>query len=65
MYNRLRGEARNIIKDAFESIYWMRGSISYFEFYELTYIERQVMDEFIKKRMETESKKPPHMNRVY
>lgn len=43
----------------------MRGAIRYFDYYELTYVERQKISNFLEKRFKEEAKKPPHINRVY
>jgi hypothetical protein len=43
----------------------MRGSIQYFDFFELTYVERQKIGNFLEKRFKEEAKKPIQLNRVY
>lgn len=54
-----------MIDNAIETVYYMRGSVSYFEYYEMTYIERQKIGKFLEKRFKEESKKPIQLNRVY
>jgi len=61
----LRGQASTIIDNAIETAYYMRGSLQYFDYFELTYIERQKIGKFLEKRFKDESKKPIQMNRVY
>lgn len=43
----------------------MRGSIQYYDVFELTKAERERMAKFLDKRFKIETKKPPNMNRVY
>lgn len=43
----------------------MRGAISYFDYYEMTYIERQKISTFLEKRFKEESEKPAFSNRIY
>lgn len=61
----MRDETSAIIDTAINTVYYMRGSIKYFDYYEMTYVERQKVNTFLQKRFKEESKKPPHMNRVY
>jgi hypothetical protein len=65
MFQRLRDETSIIIDNAIQSIYYMRGAINYFDYYEMTYMERQKVSKFLEKRFEEESKKPSSMARVY
>lgn len=51
--------------EAIDLVYFMRGSIQYFDMYETTYHERQRMAMFIDKRLKDEGEKPPTMGRVY
>jgi hypothetical protein len=39
-------------------IYFMRGSVQYTEAMYMTYPERRIIDNFLKKRFEQESKRP-------
>ena len=43
----------------------MRGAVNYFDIYEMTYIERDKINQFLRRRFKQESKKPPQINRVY
>lgn len=43
----------------------MRGALNYYDYFELTYVERQMISDFLEKRFKDESKKPAFMNRVY
>ena len=54
-----------IIDNAIEAIYYMRGAVQYFDYYEMTYIERQKIGAFLEKRFKVESQKPALANRVY
>ena len=61
----LRDETSSIIENAIAIVYYMRGAIRYFDYYEMTYLERQKVTDFLEKRFREESQKPPHINRVY
>lgn len=61
----LREESEQILDNIINAVYFMRGSIDYFDFYELTYLERQKINKFLDKRMDNEMKKPAMINRVY
>lgn len=61
----MRDETSQIIDNAINTVYYMRGALSYFDYYEMTYVERQKFSSFLEKRFEVEAKKPPHVNRVY
>lgn len=45
-------------------IYFMRGSLSMSEMYNLTPYEREIIDEFLGERFEIEKTKPPEA-RIY
>lgn len=62
MFDTLQNDARAIVKNAIELVYFMRGAVSYTEMKTLTPGEREVIAEFIKDRLEHESKK---MNPIY
>lgn len=49
-------QTRQLIKEAFELIYHMKGSVSYNEIIEMTMLEKQIMSEFIQKEMENDAK---------
>lgn len=61
----MRGETSTIIDTAINTVYYMRGAVKYFDYYEMTYVERQKINAFLQKRFKEESKKPHGMNRVY
>ncbi len=61
----LREESEQLLDNIINSVYFMRGSIDYFDFFELTYLERQKINKFLDQRMNNEMKKPPMINRVY
>ena len=54
-----------IVDEAIELVYFMRGSMQYFDMLETTYHERQRISNFIEKRLKDEGAKPPGMNKVY
>lgn len=55
-------EVRGILKSLVQLSYYMRGAIQYDEMFNRTFAERQIFEEFVKDRLETEGKK---MNPVY
>lgn len=58
MFSRLQREIRSLIKSVIKLVYFMRGAIQYDEMMDRTYIERQLISEFIDERLEQESKNP-------
>lgn len=58
MFKQLTGEARALISTIIELVYYMRGAISYNEMMEMSYPERQLVAEFIEKRLEHEKNNP-------
>lgn len=62
MFDDLKGQCKALIHDAMELIYFMRGALSYSEFWEMTPVERQVMADFLSSRLKTELKSNPHPN---
>lgn len=65
MFNNLRAQASEIIDEVISNVYFMRGAINYFDYFEMTRMERQRISTFLEKRFKEESKKPPHVARVY
>lgn len=65
MFQSLRDETSALIDNAINTVYYMRGALSYFEYYEMTYIERQKVSTFLENRFKEETSKPSHLNRVY
>lgn len=57
MFNRMERECKNLIKSIIQLVYFMRGSVSYSEMMNMSPFERQLINEFIETRLETESKK--------
>lgn len=57
MFRRLRRESRQVIKTILQLVYFMRGSIQYSDMLLLSHAEREMIDDFIKERLESESKK--------
>ena len=62
MFNQYKREVTHIINNIIEICYFMRGSIQYETMFELTFFERQCIEEFIRKRLEQEKK---NMHPVY
>lgn len=58
MFDRLQGDARNIVNSIIEMVYFMRGSISYEEMMRRTPGERQLINDFLNRRIESEKKSP-------
>lgn len=58
MIDRLNLEAKALIQSAIEICYFMRGGISYEEVLNRSALERDMMTEFINKRLEAASKMP-------
>lgn len=50
-------DVRNLLSHIIELTYFYRGSIQYNEMLHVSYAERQLMSEFIKKRMDVELSK--------
>lgn len=51
-------QVRTIIKELIQIAYFLRGSSQYHDLYNTTYIERELMTEFIEARLKQESTKP-------
>ena len=45
------------MKSVIQLVYFMRGSISYNEMMNMTFVEREMVGDFIKERLEQESKR--------
>jgi len=61
MFDRLSREAEQIIENIIELVYFMRGSVGYEEMLRRTHGERQLIHQFLNRRLESE-KKSPHPN---
>lgn len=57
MFDTLSRGARNIIKEAINLTYFMRGAITYTELMHMTPGERALVSEFLNDRMESESRR--------
>lgn len=57
MWARLEGEVKTLINELIELVYFMRGAISYDDMLHRTYVERQLVSEFLNTRLEAEGKK--------
>lgn len=58
----MESDRKKLIKGVIQLVYFMRGAIQYQEMMQMSYIEREMVGDFIEKRLEDESKK---MNPVY
>lgn len=57
MYQKLNGEVKSILNTLNQLIYFMRGAVSYeYALYGLSYVEREMMLDYISQRLESESK---------
>ena len=54
MFNRLRGEVRTTIMNVIQLVYFMRGAIQYDDMLQRTPVERQMFEEFIEARLESQ-----------
>ena len=57
MFTRFRTDVRETIKSVIQLVYFMRGSVSYKDMMHMTYVERELIDEFVSERLEQESKR--------
>ena len=54
MFRRMSSERRGLIAKVVQLAYFMRGAIQYSDLMRLTYVERDEIDHFIEKRLESE-----------
>jgi len=59
MFASLKQDIDNLILNITELTYFMRGAIQYDDMFDMCFLERQKVSEFIEKRLEVEKKKPP------
>lgn len=57
MFEQMRSDTKKLLKEVIQLVYFMRGAIQYESMMNMTYAERQLIREFIEKRLEDESKK--------
>ena len=57
MFNRMNRESRQVVKSILQLVYFMRGSIQYGDMLLLSHAERDMINDFIKERLEAEGKK--------
>lgn len=62
LFRKLENDRRNIIEGLIQLTYFMRGAIQYDDMKNMTYVERQLVSDFINQRLEQEAKK---MNPTY
>jgi hypothetical protein len=53
----MKRESRQLIKGIIQLVYFMRGSIQYHDMMNLSYAERDMVNDFINQRLEQEGKK--------
>lgn len=58
MFNRMRMETRGLLKEVIELVYFMRGSIQYNDMMAMTPVERELIGDFIKGRLDQERENP-------
>ena len=58
MFNGLQREGRALLNSIVSLIYFMRGAVSYSEAMNMSLAERQVISEFLDKRLEAEKNSP-------
>lgn len=58
MFGRLSSEATAFLDHLVELVYFMRGGVTYEEMLRRTPGERQIISEFINRRLESEKKSP-------
>lgn len=58
MLNLFNKEGKSILNTIINLTYYMRGSIQYDRIMNMTYVERQMISEFIEKRIDMQSKTP-------
>jgi len=56
--NSFQSETKALIKKNIQLVYFMRGAIQYNEMMNLTYVEREMIEDFIGDRLEQEKKSP-------
>lgn len=57
MFSQMGNERKKVIMELIHLVYFMRGSMQYESMKNMTLFERQLVDEFIQKRLEQEAKK--------
>lgn len=58
MFAGFQRDVRRLLEQITEISYYMRGSIQYESVMERSFVEREIMIDFIKKRLEQEAKRP-------
>lgn len=57
MFEQMRSDTKRMLKEIIQLVYFMRGAIQYDSMMHMTFAERQLIREFIEKRLDDESKK--------
>jgi len=58
MFAQFTREVRDLVKTAISLSYFMRGGLQYHDAYDLTPVERDIMNDFVSDRIEQELKSP-------
>lgn len=58
MFAEMHNKVKQLLQEIIEITYFMRGSVQYQSGFILTFIERQQINEFLKKRIEKEVNNP-------
>jgi len=62
MFERLRHEAREVVKSCIRLAYWMRASCPYDSMLQKSFGERSLMDEFVAERLKEMAKMPNQLS---
>jgi len=57
MFSDFRRDVSQTIKSVIQLVYFMRGSVSYQDMMNMSFVERQMVGDFISERLEQESKR--------
>ncbi len=58
MFDSLQRESHQLLNSVIALIYFMRGAVSYSEAMNMSYTERQVIDDYLERRLDVEKKNP-------
>lgn len=57
MFLTMSNERKRLLTSIIQLVYFMRGSIQYKDMFQMTFVEREAVSEFVEKRIESEQKK--------
>lgn len=58
MFQRLQAEAKSLIRECMVLSYYMRGAIQYEDILLRTFVEREIMSDFVEDTLKEQSKSP-------